>query len=204
MTGRFVNADVPSVCIDNGLTLPEGCNLYSYCRNNPISYVDPTGHFAIGTFLISLAIGSLVSWGLSEIFGGQIAGGISSVAGGGTAISTGISLCAFGPWGIAAGIALMAIGMITVAFGANEIVARATGNNYIQQWTGMEDELYNGLYFGLNIASSVGSIAGNIGMRIASNKILNNIVKDPASVQKYRLRQLKYMVNIILNILLGL
>ena len=27
MTGRFINADAPSVCIDNGLTVPEGCNL---------------------------------------------------------------------------------------------------------------------------------------------------------------------------------
>jgi len=52
MTGRFINADVPSICFDDGLTLPEGCNLYSYCRNNPISYVDPTGHFAISTLVV--------------------------------------------------------------------------------------------------------------------------------------------------------
>ena len=51
-TGRFLNADVPSICFDDGLTLPEGCNLYSYCRNNPISYVDPTGHFAISTLVV--------------------------------------------------------------------------------------------------------------------------------------------------------
>ena len=51
-TGRFINADVPSICFDDGLTLPEGCNLYSYCRNNPISYVDPTGHFAISTLVV--------------------------------------------------------------------------------------------------------------------------------------------------------
>ena len=62
MTGRFVNADVPSICIDDGLTVPEGCNLYSYCRNNPISYVDPTGHFAliIGILLMTTAIGGVI------------------------------------------------------------------------------------------------------------------------------------------------
>ena len=62
MTGRFVNADVPSVCIDNGLTVPEGCNLYSYCRNNPIYYVDPTGHFAliIGILLTTTVIGGVI------------------------------------------------------------------------------------------------------------------------------------------------
>lgn len=53
--------------------------------------------------------------GLSEIFGAQIAGGIGSVTGGATAISTGISLCAFGPWGIAAGVVLMAVGGLTIA-----------------------------------------------------------------------------------------
>ena len=54
MTGRFVNADVPSICIDDGLEIPEGSNLYSYCLNNPISNIDPTGHFF--TFLIGLGI----------------------------------------------------------------------------------------------------------------------------------------------------
>ncbi len=101
-TGRFLNADVPSVCIDNGLTVPEGCNLYSYCLDNPISYVDPTGHFL--TFLIGLSIfvgiGAVVggvtyaasellsnvitgesswSWGMfaGSIIGGAIGGALS-------------------------------------------------------------------------------------------------------------------------------
>ena len=65
MTGRFINADVPSICVDDGLTLPEGCNLYSYCHNNPISYVDPTGHFAI----VALILGAFT-------LAGGIAGGI--------------------------------------------------------------------------------------------------------------------------------
>ena len=64
-TGRFINADVPSICFDDGLTLPEGCNLYSYCRNNPILYVDPTGHFAI----VALILGAFT-------LAGGIAGGI--------------------------------------------------------------------------------------------------------------------------------
>ena len=37
-TGRFLNADVPSICFDDGLKVPEGCNLYSYCLNNPVMY----------------------------------------------------------------------------------------------------------------------------------------------------------------------
>ena len=52
MTGRFLNADVPSICFDDGLKVPEGCNLYSYCLNNPIMNVDPSGHMPLFTFLI--------------------------------------------------------------------------------------------------------------------------------------------------------
>ena len=154
-------------------------------------YADPSGNFAISTFLITLAISSLVSWGLSEIFGLQIAGGIGSFAGGATAISTGINLCAFGPLGIAAGITMMMIGAGAIAFGTNEIFAGVTGNNYIQQWFGMSDTLYNGLYIGLNIASSAGTIVGNLGMKFASNRILNSIVKNPSQITNYKLWQIK-------------
>lgn len=168
-----------------------GLNLYAYCYNDPVNYADPSGNSVIASVLIGFAISSLVGWGLSEIFGSQIAGGIGSISGGATAISTGISLCALGPWGIAAGIALMAVGGLTIAFGANEIIDGATGTNYIQSWFGWSDSLYNGVYIGLNIASALGSIAGNIGMRFASNKILNAIIRDPVKINDYKLWQIK-------------
>ena len=187
-TGRFINADDVSYLDPETI---HGLNLYAYCLNNPVMYVDPVGHFAISTFLITIAISSVVLWGLSEIFGAQVAGGISSVAGGGSAISTGISLFAFGPWGVIAGIALIAIGTATAIVGVNEIVDGATGINYIQQWTGMNDELYNGLYIGLNIVSSVGSIAGNIGMKYASTAKLNAVMKNPEIIQNYSKFQFK-------------
>lgn len=60
------------------------------------------------------------------------------------------------------GVALIAVGGLTIAFGANEIVDGATGTNYIQDWTGWSDNVYNGVYTGLNIASAVGSIAVNV------------------------------------------
>jgi hypothetical protein len=56
MTGRFLNADVPSKCFENGVITPEGCNLYAYCRNNPIMNVDPTGHEAISIAFVSVVI----------------------------------------------------------------------------------------------------------------------------------------------------
>ncbi len=161
-----------------------GLNLYAYCNNDSVNYYDPSGYsalLALGIFALS----SLAMCSVSELFGAQIAGGIGSISGGATAISTGISLCAFGPWEIAAGVVLMAVGGLTIAFGANEIVDGITGTNYIQEWTDWSDEVYNGVYIGLNVASAVGSIAGTIGMRIAANNILNGIVKNPQKIQNY-------------------
>ena len=86
-TGRFINADVPSICFDDGLTLPEGCNLYSYCRNNPISYVDPTGHSPKWWQAILIGIGIVVGAAL-------VATAITFT--GGTAAAF------FGAWGTAA------------------------------------------------------------------------------------------------------
>ena len=67
MTGRFLNADVPSICFDDGLKVPEGCNLYSYCRNNPIMNVDPSGHVAISLLLIGFFVGAAVGFGGSVV-----------------------------------------------------------------------------------------------------------------------------------------
>ena len=185
---RFISPDDTSYLDSESAN---GLNLYCYCGNDPINFVDPSGHFAISTFLIGLAASSLVSWGLFELFGAQIAGGIGSIAGGGAAISTGFSLCAFGPWGIAAGAALMLAGGLTIGFGINEIVDGATGTNYIQNWTGLSSGTYSAIYAGLNAVSAVGSIVGNIGMRIASNSILNAIIQDPNKITNYKLWQIK-------------
>lgn len=84
-------------------------------------YVDPSGNFAISTFLIMFAVSALATWVAGELFGHQLVGGLGSTANGVGAISTGISLMAFGPWGIAAGIVLIGIGAATAAFGVGQI-----------------------------------------------------------------------------------
>ena len=180
-TGRFINADLPSVGIESGFNIPEGCNLYSYCRNNPILYFDPTGHFAISTLLISFAIGTLVSWGISEIFGVQIAGGISSMINGGCAIHTGIGLLSFGPMGWIIGGALILAGIGTMAFGLNEIVSGTIGKNEVRNWMG--GNLYDGLYIGLNVTSSIGTILGNVYMKFNPRYPGNNPNKIPDGFQ---------------------
>ena len=54
--GRFLNRD--SVAYADPQTI-NGLNLYAYCLNNPVAYVDPTGH-SITAVLLSLLVAGLV------------------------------------------------------------------------------------------------------------------------------------------------
>ncbi len=162
---RWLNADNLNFLEPQSLN---GLNLFAYCSNDPVNNCDPSGCFALSAFLIGLAASAIASWALTEIFGHQIAGGICSSVSGATAICTGASLLSFGPVGWIAGGALILIGAGTMAFGVNEIVAGATGTNYIQSWSGMSDVLYEGLYIGFESAAFIGTIAGGIYMSYAN------------------------------------
>ena len=43
------------------------CNMYAYCHNNPIMYIDPTGHFAISAIIIGALIGGVIGFGSTAI-----------------------------------------------------------------------------------------------------------------------------------------
>ena len=84
-TGRFINADGQ---LNNGLL---GNNMYAYCGNNPIMYVDPDGHFALLVFLGVVGISALagaIDGGITAAMSGQdfwkgfAAGAIGGTAGG--------------------------------------------------------------------------------------------------------------------------
>ena len=52
--GRFINADEPgmlSISLDDIV----GVNLYTYCNNDPVNFVDPTGHISISVIVAKLA-----------------------------------------------------------------------------------------------------------------------------------------------------
>ena len=68
--GRFINAD------DIDYIEPEtlmGCNLYAYCGNNPVMYVDPNGKFSWLAFFAVVGISALI---------GAIDGGITAAMSG--------------------------------------------------------------------------------------------------------------------------
>jgi RHS repeat-associated protein len=59
-TGRFINADDPSV-LDLTKGDINGFNLYAYCRNMPIMMVDSTGCLAILTVIAGILVTALIS-----------------------------------------------------------------------------------------------------------------------------------------------
>ena len=50
MNGVFITPDTPDYLKPNSIG---GVDLYMYCNNNPVIYVDPSGHFSIESFAAS-------------------------------------------------------------------------------------------------------------------------------------------------------
>lgn len=72
--GRFISAD--TVIPDPGNM--QSFNRYTYVKNNPLMYTDPTGHFDAGGLIFGLAVGVMTA-GLGMAIGAAIAG-LSSTA----------------------------------------------------------------------------------------------------------------------------
>ncbi len=69
VTGRFITADT----VVPDWTNPQSLNRYAYCMNNPLRYVDPSGHFWQAFFIA-------IAWGAAI---GAVVGGIAAAAQGG-------------------------------------------------------------------------------------------------------------------------
>ena len=173
-TGRFISRD--SIEYADPETI-NGLNLYAYCGNDPVMCADPSGHFAISTFLIGLA----ASWVLSSIasyyLGEHLVGGALSIFGGVQTIATGVSLLAYGPVGWVIGGAAIVLGAVNIAFGTAELQQHFTGNNWIKD-IGITGELYTVLYVGSSIASAAVSIGGTAYMNSSSGRLAYEIQKN--------------------------
>ncbi len=151
-----------------------GLNLYCYCMNNPIMYADPSGHFVLSSFLISLAIGAVVGFGSAvlsdymddgEIFNGSVSWNQYL----GSTVSGLIG-------GAAGGLGLNLIGTMVFA-GAGQVIGDAIGGEI----DSFEDALATfgraaftaGLAYG--ITSAVSSAFGKFQM---NSKILNGSSKN--------------------------
>lgn len=73
-TGRFLNRD--SVSYADPQTI-NGLNLYTYCLNNPVKYVDPSGHFVISAIFALAILGAAAG----ATVGGVVAHNVAKDAG---------------------------------------------------------------------------------------------------------------------------
>ena len=147
--------------------MPHGANLFMYCYNNPVMFVDPDGEGPLTALILGAIVGAMIAGGTS----GQIVGGTGSMISGGTAIATGAKLLAFGPIGWIVGGALILIGTATMIWGGTEIYNAVSGDNFT---FGMSQTAWNWTGLGLNMASAFGSIGGNVWMRSYSGQIARN------------------------------
>ena len=93
LLGRFISADTTVQAPKD----PQTLNRYSYCRNNPLAFVDPTGHSFLSFFenFISALLGAgvtVLSWGtagpiVAGMLGGMMAGFTSAAMHGGNLIA---------------------------------------------------------------------------------------------------------------------
>lgn len=90
--GRFISPDT----LVQDYTNPQTLNRYSYCLNNPLRYVDPTGHFLDTLFDIASVIYDVVelvsdpSWENAAYLGADVACAFIPFATGGGLIAKGV------------------------------------------------------------------------------------------------------------------
>lgn len=82
MIGRFINAD-SQLNVGEG---PLGCNLFAYCGNDPVNFIDTSGSipFMVITAAIGIVVGAIAGGIIAAISGGDVCAGIilGSLAGG--------------------------------------------------------------------------------------------------------------------------
>ncbi|MGI6359594.1 MAG: RHS repeat-associated core domain-containing protein [Acholeplasmatales bacterium] len=172
--GRFISRD------DIGYIDPSdsrGLNLYAYCMNNPIMYVDPDGEFAVTTFLISIAIGA--------VFGGFL-GGFTAINNGAeigsqefwiglvTGAILGAAVGAVAGWSIAGGsAALLNGGLSSIAnkFISDIFYSASVGKIKISGW-----EEYA-------VAFVIGGVTNGIGSKYKKTKFALDVIGTPLLTQ---------------------
>ena len=164
-TGRFISPDTLSI-LDETKGQMNGLNLYMYCNNNPVMYVDPTGHFSI----LAIILGLVALTGIGLTIGGVATGNNTMTAIGLTMvaipalISGGMALYCAGAVGtmVIGGVTVFA-GVGTALFATAEYQEAFTGNNWMLD-AGMSEEWYNGLMIIIATIATAGTIASMAGV----------------------------------------
>ena len=170
LVGRFINADDVGILSETAGDI-NGLNLYAYCYNNPVMYIDPSGELVISLLIIGFFIGAGVAGGISIVAQGLTVGwdNINWWQVGLDALIGGIS-GAFAATGLGIG---WQIGINAFLGGAGSIGGNLLNGEAID-WVG----------FGLSVG--IGALAGWAGRAGAqSTKSVMNTVKGSKNVIKW-------------------
>lgn len=174
--GRFISAD--SIVPEPGNL--QAFNRYSYCANNPLIYVDPSGNFPWVAFAIGAAIGALSAgvqsdWNLQAMAIGAIVGGIS-----GSVFS-----------GVEGAVAGLVKGSITNATVAGAVSGAAGGAAAGAVSGGLNAAIYGGdicqsMLTGAGFGAVIGGVMGSINALAKGQSVSGGIsdsgqVKNPQS-----------------------
>jgi len=176
--GRFVSADT----IIQAPYDPQSLNRYAYCRNNPVKYVDPSGHFfwAVIAFIAkafaAISIGSAIAGGIACAAGNyslastffqisQYSGYVSLAAAGVCFVNAAIQASQISSMAANGGSlasafddAAVNLGRITVT---KEMVPNATGIAFAAAWQTTQEAVVAGVVGAVSaIGSTVALAAG--------------------------------------------
>ena len=175
--GRFISADT----IVQAPGDPQSLNRYSYCRNNPLVYADPSGHFfgiddLIIGIIIGAALGAIVAALTQQNIGfGALTGGITGLflSGAGTVIGAcgkaGITLTAITKAGIYAAAGASA-GAINAGISGSDIgIGALSGGAFAAAAYALPAPKFK--IFGEGPADTLANRVGSIGNRIINSSL---------------------------------
>ena len=146
-------------------------NLFAYCNNNPVMYVDPTGDFAISALFIGAIIGLFVTGLKDYLNDGKLFNGDVSVW---EYVGSGVA----GFIGGAAGQA----GNVLVRFGGaigSEIIGGLISENVNYSWNSLKNNIITGL-----VSAGIAEGLSIVGRRIAKSIYANGFANASKNGQK--------------------
>ena len=156
---RFISPD------STGYLDPEsinGLNLYAYCNNDPVNYVDPSGHSAFLIAMSVLAVAGLITTGIGMATDNNLVTAIGLTAVAAPAlISGGMAFSLLTPVGLGVGISTAVAGVGTALFASAEYQEAFTHNNWMLD-AGMSEGWYNGLMLTAATIATLGTAASSV------------------------------------------
>ena len=150
---------------------PLSLNLYVYCYNNPINYIDPSGHFSIGKGIM----------GAFTLVAGAVAIAVAIAA---APVVAGLAA-------VVAGVTFAA-GALAVMFGANEVAEGVTGVNHMRGALTGGDPSLDQTYYEAMALTTVAAGAGAQAIAPYAQALSFNQRSKPSQYTTYNRRTIQH------------